>query len=93
MVCRCGNLDCLEAVVSGVAPCSQGREVTDVPGVVALVRTGAPRPWHWLRHAGRRIGEVLTVVVNLLNPQVAVFGGDLSPTGWPRPGPGHLGGQ
>jgi predicted NBD/HSP70 family sugar kinase len=82
VVCRCGNLDCLEVVASGAALVaalrSQGREVVDVPGVVALVRAGDPEAVALVRHTGRRIGEVLAVAVNLLNPQVVVFGGDLA---------------
>jgi predicted NBD/HSP70 family sugar kinase len=82
VVCRCGNLDCLEVVASGAALVaalrSSGREVTDVPGVVALVRAGDPEAVRLVRQAGRRIGEVLAVAVNLLNPQVVVFGGDLA---------------
>jgi predicted NBD/HSP70 family sugar kinase len=82
IVCRCGNLDCLEAVASGAALVAalraEGRELADVPGVVALVRAGDPEAVALVRHAGRRIGEVLAVAVNLLNPQVVVFGGDLA---------------
>ena len=82
VVCRCGNLDCLEVVASGAALVaalrSGGREVIDVPGVVALVRAGDPEAVRLVRQAGRRIGEVLAVAVNLLNPQVVVFGGDLA---------------
>ena len=82
IVCRCGNRDCLEAVASGAALVAtlraEGRDVADVPGVVALVRAGDPEAVALVRHAGRRIGEVLAVAVNLLNPQVVVFGGDLA---------------
>ena len=82
VVCRCGNLDCLEAVASGAALIGalreQGRDVVDVPGVVEMVRAGDPEAVAMVRHAGRRIGEVLAVAVNLLNPQVVVFGGDLA---------------
>ena len=82
VVCRCGNLDCLEAVASGAALVAalreRGRDVADVPGVVALVRAGDPEAVAMVRHAGRRVGEVLAVAVNLLNPQVVVFGGDLA---------------
>ena len=82
VVCRCGNLDCLEAVASGAALVAAlraaGREVADVPGVVELVRAGDPEAVRMVRQAGRRIGEVLAVAVNLLNPQVVVFGGDLA---------------
>lgn len=82
VVCRCGNVDCLEAVASGAALVralrAAGRGVADVPGVVALVRAGDPEAVALVRHAGRRIGAVLAVAVNLLNPQVVVFGGDLA---------------
>jgi predicted NBD/HSP70 family sugar kinase len=82
VVCRCGNVDCLEAVASGAALVAAlravGRDVADVPGVVALVRAGDPEAVALVRHAGRRIGAVLAVAVNLLNPQVVVFGGDLA---------------
>jgi predicted NBD/HSP70 family sugar kinase len=82
VVCRCGNVDCLEAVASGAALVkalrAAGRDVADVPGVVALVRAGDPEAVALVRQAGRRIGAVLAVAVNLLNPQVVVFGGDLA---------------
>jgi len=82
VVCRCGNVDCLEAVASGAALVAAlragGRDVADVPGVVALVRAGDPEAVALVRHAGRRIGAVLAVAVNLLNPEVVVFGGDLA---------------
>lgn len=82
VVCRCGNLDCLDAVASGAALVAAlraaGREVDDVPGVVELVRAGDPEAVRMVRQAGRRIGEVLAVAVNLLNPQYVVFGGDLA---------------
>jgi predicted NBD/HSP70 family sugar kinase len=82
VLCRCGNLDCLEAVAGGAALVAalraQRREVDDVPGVVALVRAGDPDAVRLVRHAGRRIGEVLAVAVNLLNPQVVILGGDLA---------------
>ncbi len=82
VLCRCGNRDCLEAVASGAALVAalraHGRVVADVPAVVALVRAGDPEAVALVRHAGRRIGEVLAVAVNLLNPQVVVFGGDLA---------------
>jgi predicted NBD/HSP70 family sugar kinase len=81
VVCRCGNRDCLEAVASGAALVAalrgEGRDVADVPGVVALVRAGDPEAVALVRHAGRRIGAVLAIAVNLLNPEVVVFGGDL----------------
>ncbi len=82
VVCRCGNRDCLEAVASGAALVAalrgEGRDVADVPGVVALVRAGDPEAVALVRHAGRRIGAVLAIAVNLLNPEVVVFGGDLA---------------
>jgi predicted NBD/HSP70 family sugar kinase len=44
---------------------------------VALALEGDPRARHLLRESGRYVGEVLSVAVNLLNPQTVVIGGDM----------------
>ncbi|MQA27624.1 MAG: ROK family protein [Micromonosporaceae bacterium] len=81
-VCRCGDLDCLEAVASGWALtrslAASGREVRDARGVADLVRAGDPDAVRLVREAGRRLGEVLAGAVNLLNPALIVIGGDLA---------------
>lgn len=82
VLCRCGNLGCLEAVASGSAVVRQlaarGRDVSRVADVVALVEAGDAEAHGLVRLAGRRLGEVLAQAVNLLNPSVLVLAGDLA---------------
>ncbi|TDD81132.1 ROK family protein [Actinomadura rubrisoli] len=74
--CRCGNLDCVEAVAGGTALLARS-PAADLPGLAALARSGDAATVALLRDAGRRIGEVVATAVNLLNPAVVVLGGDL----------------
>ena len=74
--CRCGNVNCVEAVAGGVALLARS-PATDLPGLAALARSGDPATVTLLREAGRRVGEVVATAVNLLNPAVVVLGGDL----------------
>jgi predicted NBD/HSP70 family sugar kinase len=82
VVCRCGNVGCLEAVAGGGAMAAQlrslGLDAADGRGVVALVRAGRPEAVRVVREAGRVLGSVLATSVNLFNPGVIVIGGDLS---------------
>ncbi len=82
IVCRCGNVDCLEALASGWALVRRlnelGRPVADALGVAELVRAGDPDALRLVRDAGRRIGEVVAGAVNLLNPTLIIVGGDLA---------------
>jgi predicted NBD/HSP70 family sugar kinase len=70
--CACGSAGCLDAVASGSALVRQmvaaGRRVDHVAQVVQLASDGDPEAVHIVRRSGRRIGEVLSSVVNLLNP-------------------------
>ncbi|MEV4381308.1 ROK family transcriptional regulator [Streptosporangium sp. NPDC049644] len=81
-MCSCGHPDCLEAYASGAAlmgALSEFGIATRRPGdVVALVEDGVPEATALVRNAGRLIGEVLTVLVNFLNPDAIVVGGSLS---------------
>jgi predicted NBD/HSP70 family sugar kinase len=81
VVCRCGNLGCLEAVAGGRALAqrlaAEGRDATDTRDVVRLVRAGDPLAIRMVRDAGRSLGEVLAGCVNFFNPRVIVIGGDL----------------
>ncbi|MFC4565444.1 ROK family transcriptional regulator [Nocardiopsis mangrovi] len=80
--CRCGNTDCLEAVAGGPALLAAlargGRTVAGIGELAALAQGGDPAAVTLVRGAGRRIGEVLAGVVNVLNPAVIVLGGDLA---------------
>jgi predicted NBD/HSP70 family sugar kinase len=81
VMCRCGNVGCLEAVAGGQALAQrlteQGFEASNSRDVVGLVRTGVPQAVRMVREAGRSIGQVLAGSVNFFNPGVIVMGGDL----------------
>jgi predicted NBD/HSP70 family sugar kinase len=79
--CRCGDRGCVEAVAGGWAlvPAlrAQGHDVAHVRDVVALALEGNRDARGLIRESGRRLGEVLAGVVNLLNPSALVVGGDM----------------
>ncbi len=82
VVCRCGNVGCLEAVAGGQALADELTRL-DVPAehsrdVVELVRSGNPVAIRMVREAGRTLGEVLAGTVNFFNPGVIVIGGDIA---------------
>ena len=83
--CRCGNDGCLEAVASGAALTrllgAQGLPVTTSQHVVDLVKQGNLEAIRAVRQAGRDMGEVLTMCVNLINPSVIVLGGSMAQAG------------
>jgi predicted NBD/HSP70 family sugar kinase len=82
VLCRCGNLDCVDSVASGTAILrdlrAKGREVLTLADVTALVRAGDAETMAVVRQAGRWLGEVISGAVNLLNPAVVVLGGDIA---------------
>ncbi|GAA2415366.1 ROK family transcriptional regulator [Actinomadura vinacea] len=75
--CRCGNLDCVEAVAGGAALLDRS-PAAGLADLVALARAGDPATVTLVREAGRRVGEVVAGAVNLLNPAVVLLGGDLT---------------
>lgn len=83
--CRCGNHGCLEALASGPALAAklraQGINADSGTAVVDLAAQGDVQAILALRQAGRDMGEVLAICVNLLNPSVIVVGGSLSRAG------------
>ena len=85
VLCRCGNSGCLEALASGPALAgklrAEGIEATTSTDVVELAAKGNVQAIHALRQAGRDLGEVLAICVNLLNPSVIVVGGSLARAG------------
>ena len=82
VLCRCGQTDCLEAIAGGWAMVNalqeSGRDVHHVRDVVAIALRGDAEALGMIRAAGRRVGEVLSGAVTLLNPEVVVIGGDLA---------------
>jgi predicted NBD/HSP70 family sugar kinase len=82
VICRCGNIGCLEAVAGGQALAerlaAQGADARRSRDVVRLVRSGDPTAIRMVRDAGRTLGEVLAGTVNFFNPAVIVIGGDIA---------------
>ena len=85
VVCRCGNVGCLEALASGRAIAAKlteaGLPARSGADVVALVRAGDVRASSAVREAGRDLGRVLATCVSLLNPSVIVVGGRMAEAG------------
>ncbi len=85
LICRCGNRGCLETVASPVAVAamlerSTGRPVS-VQRLLDLVQQGDRGAQRAVAEAGEAVGRVLSVVVNLLNPELVVVGGELAGAG------------
>jgi predicted NBD/HSP70 family sugar kinase len=82
VICRCGNIGCLEAIAGGQALAerlaAQGVDATQSRDVVRLVRSGHAGAIRMVRDAGRTLGEVLAGTVNFFNPAVIVVGGDIA---------------
>jgi len=82
VICRCGNVGCLEAVAGGralaVRLAESGLDARTSRDVVALVRSGEPLAIQLVRDAGRYLGEVLAGAVNFFNPGAIVIGGDIA---------------
>jgi predicted NBD/HSP70 family sugar kinase len=82
VVCRCGNIGCLEAVAGGQALAdalsAEGIPAEHSRDVVRLVRGGNATAIRMVRDAGRTLGEVLAGTVNFFNPAVIVIGGDIA---------------
>ncbi|XVQ08310.1 ROK family protein [Spirillospora sp. CA-255316] len=85
VLCRCGNVGCVEAVAGGAALAAALRaEGIDAGGsrdVVALMRAGNTRAAQLVRQAGREVGGVMASIVNFFNPSVIVIGGDIAEAG------------
>jgi len=84
-ICRCGNRGCLETVASPVAVAallerSLRRPVT-IPRLLELVAEGDRGAQRAVAEAGEAVGRSLSIVVNILNPELVVVGGDLAQAG------------
>ena len=96
VVCRCGNIGCLEALAggaalgqAGMAAARDGRSVQlklalDQRGgitaedVARAASFGDPVAVAMLQSAGRRVGSMLSSVVNFFNPSLIVIGGGVA---------------
>jgi predicted NBD/HSP70 family sugar kinase len=85
LVCRCGNRGCLETLAATGALIellrrSHGEDVT-VSGLLELARQGDLGCRRVIADAGRAIGQAVSVLLNVLNPELLVVGGDLAAAG------------
>jgi len=82
-VCRCGNRGCVELTVGGRALLEQARlthpDLNSLADLVRRAEAGDPGCRRLLADAGTALGIALGGLVNLLNPERIVLGGDLGP--------------
>jgi predicted NBD/HSP70 family sugar kinase len=80
-VCRCGSRGCLEMYAGGPALIAQlspsQLSVHSVAELVDMARRGDPSCIRVLADAGEYIGQAVANLVNLLNPELIIFGGEL----------------
>jgi predicted NBD/HSP70 family sugar kinase len=82
LLCRCGDIGCLETVAGGWALVERlragGQEVHHVRDLVAQAVHGNGEARSIVRESGRRVGEALAATVTVLNPRAIVVGGDMA---------------
>jgi predicted NBD/HSP70 family sugar kinase len=85
IVCRCGNRGCLETVAATGALVdllrrSHGEELS-VQDMLAAARAGDAGCRRVIHDGGRALGQVVATLLNVLNPELLVVGGDLAAAG------------
>lgn len=84
-VCRCGSRGCLEVRVGGpalVAQVTHGMDgMTGVADLIAAARSGDLACQRVLADAGQTLGFALSAVLNIVNPDRVVLGGELGEAG------------
>jgi glucokinase-like ROK family protein len=84
-ICRCGSRGCLETVASARAIAEQlgvsRGEPVSTKELLELMADGDPAASRLIGEAGREIGVALAGLVNLVNPDCVIIGGDLSAAG------------
>ena len=84
-ICRCGNRGCLETVASPVAVARLLEHVAERPmtpdQLLDLVATGDRGARRAVADAGEAVGMVVSWIVNVLNPELVVIGGELAAGG------------
>lgn len=96
VACRCGRLDCVEAVAGGGALIAAASEAATsgrsrilagllerdgeltATTLAEATEHGDPTAIELLRASGRHIGEIISILVNTLNPELIVLGGPIS---------------
>ncbi|MBD8868575.1 ROK family transcriptional regulator [Nocardioides donggukensis] len=83
-VCRCGSRGCLEAYASiGTVEAMLANQLPDagIDRILAAARDGNVSAVRTLEDAGLHVGWGLAAVVNLLNPDLIVVGGEMARAG------------
>jgi predicted NBD/HSP70 family sugar kinase len=85
IVCRCGNRGCLETVAATGAVVdllrrSHGSDLT-VEAMLDAARAGDLGCRRVVHDAGRALGGVIATLLNVLNPELLIIGGDLAAAG------------
>ena len=84
-ICRCGNRGCLETVASPVAVTRLLEHVVERPmtpdQLLDLVAAGDRGACRAVADAGEAVGMVVSWIVNVLNPELVVIGGELAAGG------------
>ena len=84
-VCRCGNRGCLETVAGTRRAAELLRrshgDGLDGREIVRLARGGDLGCRRVIADAGRAIGKAVAMLVNVLNPELLIVGGDLADAG------------
>ncbi len=86
-LCRCGSRGCLETAAGAPAIAALLQEAyggeLSTTDVVRLAGEGDVGTARLVRDAGRAVGRVLADMVNVLNPELIVLGGELAAVGAP----------
>ncbi len=81
-LCGCGHMGCLEAVASGPAIARRAGEagllVSDSISVARLAREGNLIAVEVMAQTGRYLGRAVACCLNMLDPDLIVFGGGVS---------------
>lgn len=89
-VCRCGNRGCLETYIGSrglLEALAASHGPLSLRDVISRALDGDPGCRRVLEDAGRHLGVAVAGVVNLVNPEVVVLGGQLAKVGTIITGP------
>jgi glucokinase len=82
VICRCGNVGCLEALAAAPALVKTLRDkAKDLRDVAALVKDEDADAVQALRQAGRDLGAVLAIYASILNPSIIAVSGSVVDAG------------
>ncbi|MCB6184996.1 ROK family transcriptional regulator [Leeia sp. TBRC 13508] len=83
VICRCGNVGCIEALASASAIMRQLQEIKGADfdpntELATLISTGDAQAVRLLRNAASEIGEIVAMLVHIYNPASIILGGKLA---------------